>query len=74
MALNEKWKHPVLHMLHVRLSLQSHKEKVKKNMDQINKADINNISISYLHEKNQLYFSMSLICLDYEIFVMQNLL
>ena len=32
------------------------------------------ISISYVHDKNQLKFSMNYIYLDYEIFVMQDLL
>ena len=43
-------------------------------MDQIDKTDINNISSSYVHEKNQINFSMSCIYLEHEIFVIQDLL
>ena len=48
--------------------------KTWKHMDQINKTDINEISISYVNEKNQLNFSMSCIDLDHGIFVTQDLL
>ena len=44
-----------------------------KNMDQINKTDISDI-ISYIHEKNQPNYSISRIYLDYDNFVMQDLL
>ena len=44
-----------------------------KNMDQINKTDISDI-ISYIHETNQPNHSISCIYLDYENFVMQDLL
>ena len=43
-------------------------------MDQINKPDINDISIIRSREQNQLDFSMSGIYLNYKIFVMQDLL
>ena len=44
------------------------------NMDQINKTDISNISISYVHEKNQPNFPKSCIYLDYENVLKQDLL
>ena len=48
-------------VLHVRWSHQSHRERLKK-MDQLNKSDINDISISYVLEKinfflNELHLS-----------------
>ena len=42
-------------------------------MDQINKTDISDISISYVHKK-QLDFLIICIYLDYENFAMQDLL
>ena len=42
-------------------------------MDQFNKTDINDISISYVYEIKST-FSMSCIYIDYKIFVMQGLL
>ena len=43
-------------------------------MDRINKIDINDISIWYVYQINQLNFWTSRIYLDYETFVMQDLL
>ena len=43
-------------------------------MDQMNKTDINDISILYFAEKYQLNFSISYTYLDYDIIVMQDLL
>ena len=49
-------------------------KKVKRNMDHINKTDINDISISYVHKKiNLISKSMSYIHLDYDMFVMEDL-
>ena len=47
---------------------------IGKNMDQINKTAINDISISCAHENNHPYFAVSCIYLDDEIFVMKDLL
>ena len=71
-----KWKHPgylkPIYYVSDKVFRAIHVEKVKKSMDQIDKTDINDIGIWYVHEKkNQPNFSMSCIYRDCAIFVMQ---
>ena len=44
-----------------------------KNKDDIDKTDIDNITV-HMFKKNRLNFSMSCIYLDYDFFVMKELL
>ena len=64
MALNVKWKHPDQCVASYEVFMAIGK-KVKKICPD-DKTDV--------HEKNQLNFSMSCFYLDYEIFVMQDLI
>ena len=64
---------PETNVLRVKGSLHSQREKMKKKWTRLIKST-SMISISYVHDKNQLKFLMNYIYFDYEIFVMQYLL